>query len=132
MIGDDRKRIRPRGRTVAPNSMESSSGLVSPHRVAQPRSNTRISVACKLRFITCYPSESLSARSSSTIPLLPLPFFRDLHHLNCTLNSTLSSPMFLFISLFLFLFLFLIIQEWIISGMVENVFLAFRCVVREI
>lgn len=29
-------------------------------------------------------------------------------------------------------FPFLIIQEWIISGMVENVFLAFRCIVREI
>lgn len=87
MIGDDRKRIRSRGRTVAPNSMESSSGLVSPHRVARPRPNARISVACKLRFITCYPSESLSARSSIPLPLLlPLPFFRDLHHLNCTLN----------------------------------------------
>lgn len=61
-IEDDRKRIRFRGRTVAPNSMESSSGLVSdrvPRLQRAHRSTARISVACKLHFITCYPRAAL-------------------------------------------------------------------------
>lgn len=58
MIENDRKRIRFRGQTVAPNSGESSSGLVS-YRVPRLSGffmsrSTRISVACKLHFITRY------------------------------------------------------------------------------
>lgn len=58
MIEDDRKRIRFRGQTVAPNSGESSSGLVSDRVPRLPgffkSRSTRISVACKLHFITRY------------------------------------------------------------------------------
>lgn len=78
MIEDDRKRICFRGRTMAPNSMESSSGLVSDQVPWYPRGapchrfTTRISVACKLHFITCYPcavfTKSLSAWSSPRKP----------------------------------------------------------------
>lgn len=70
MIEDDRKRIRRKQRPD--HGPEFGWNPVQDwFRRPTRGTDTRISVACKSRFITCYPSQSLSPRSSPSSSIFP-------------------------------------------------------------